>query len=43
MPLTPMMARSAVSVESRRLVQESTAAEVRPLIIPGRVKTRRFS
>ena len=42
-PLTPMMARSALSVPSRRWVQLSTAAEVSPLIIPGRVMIRRFS
>ena len=34
-PLTPMIARSTVKVLSRRLVQASTAAEVKPLIVPG--------
>ena len=35
MPLTPMIARSTVKVLSRRLVQASTAAEVKPLIVPA--------
>ncbi len=42
-PLTPIIARSTVNVLSRRLVQASTAADVSPLIVPGRVKTRRLS
>ncbi len=36
-PLTPTMARSALTCLSRRLVHVSTAAEVRPRIVPGSV------